>query len=82
MAARCNRQAHVSDAERRLTELVRDLIIDAAARGDVRKDVPPPELAVYCLHALGAAGSLSSRAGLARLVEVTLAGLRPPRGSR
>jgi hypothetical protein len=34
-------------------------------------------LASYCLHALGAAGSLPSKAAVHRLVTVTLAGLQP-----
>ncbi|MBA2423836.1 MAG: TetR/AcrR family transcriptional regulator, partial [Actinobacteria bacterium] len=44
-----------------------------------RDDVSPDELASYCLHALSAAGGLSSRAAVRRLVTVTLAGLRPAR---
>jgi AcrR family transcriptional regulator len=35
--------------------------------------------ASYCLHALGAAGGMPSKAVVRRLVTVTLAGLRPPR---
>jgi hypothetical protein len=50
-----------------------------AETGDVRNDVAPDELAIYCLHALTAAGSLRSKAAVRRLVKVTLAGLRPPR---
>ncbi len=38
----------------------------------------PEELANYCLHALAAAQTLTSREAVRRLVEVTLAGLRPP----
>jgi hypothetical protein len=45
----------------------------------VRNDVPPDELAAYCLHALNAARSLPSKAAVRRLVTVTLAGLRPLR---
>ena len=46
---------------------------------EVRDDVPPAELASYCLHALQAASSLPSEAAVRRLVTVTLAGLRLPR---
>jgi hypothetical protein len=46
--------------------------------GDVRDDVPPEELASYCLHALAGAGGLPSEAAVRRLVAVMLAGLRPP----
>jgi hypothetical protein len=44
--------------------------------GDVRDDIPPDELASYCINALAAARSLSSKAAVRRLVMVTLAGLR------
>jgi hypothetical protein len=43
----------------------------------VRGDVAPSELADFCLHALGAAAGLPAKAAVARLVTVTLAGLRP-----
>jgi hypothetical protein len=32
----------------------------------------------YCLHALAAASEVPSKAAIGRLVEITLAGLRPP----
>jgi hypothetical protein len=65
-------------AQHRLTDLVRELLAEGAAAGDVRADVAPHELASYCLHALAAAGDLPSEAAVGRLVAVTLAGLRPP----
>jgi len=58
--------------------MIRDLLTEGAAVGDVRDDVSPDELASYCLHALTAAGSLPSKAAVRRLVVVTLAGLHPP----
>jgi hypothetical protein len=45
---------------------------------ELRDDTEPGELASYCLHALTAAGSLTSTAAVRRLVTVTVAGLRPP----
>jgi AcrR family transcriptional regulator len=42
-------------------------------------DVAPDELAIYCVHALSAAGRLPSEAAVRRLVAVTLAALRNPR---
>jgi AcrR family transcriptional regulator len=66
----------VSDAERHLHQMVRDLIADAAQAGEARHDVVPDELARYCLHALGAAVALSSEAAVRRLVHVTMRGLR------
>jgi AcrR family transcriptional regulator len=73
------RGEHVARARHHLLAFLRDLLAEAAAAGDVRADVAPDELASYCLHALGAAGSLPSEAAVRRLVTVTLAGLRPPR---
>jgi hypothetical protein len=52
-------------------------IKNATREGDIQDDVSPAELATYCVHALTAARSLPSRTAVRRLVEVTLAGLRP-----
>jgi len=79
LAALLHRGAHVTGAQQRVHDMIRDLLIEAAATGDVRNDIAPEELASYCLHALTAAGSLPSKAAVRRLVTVTLAGLRPPR---
>lgn len=79
LAGLLHRGEHVARAEQRLGDLIRDLLAEAAATGDVREDVAPDELATYCRHALAAASSLPSRAAVRRLVTVTLAGLRPPR---
>jgi AcrR family transcriptional regulator len=68
----------VSPAQQQLIEMLRDLLTQVAATGDLRDDVGPDELANYCLHALAAAGNLSSEAAVDRLVAVTLTGLRPP----
>jgi AcrR family transcriptional regulator len=78
LAALLHRGDHVARAQRQLSDLIRDLLTKAAQIGEVRDDVAPNELASYCLHALGAAGSLPSKAAVRRLVRVTLAGLRPP----
>jgi len=83
LAALLHRGAHVARAQQHLSDVIRDLLAEAAESGDVRDDVAPAELASYCLHALTAAGSLPSKAAVRRLVAVTLAGLRPaPAGSR
>jgi AcrR family transcriptional regulator len=79
LAALLHRGEHVARAHRHLTEFVRGLLVDGAENGDLRDDVPPDELASYCIHALGAAHSLPSKAAVRRLVEVTLSGLRLPR---
>lgn len=77
--ARASAKAHVARVEHQLNEFIRDLLIEAAKAGHIRDDVASAELASYCLHALTAARNLPSTAAVGRLVEVTLAGLQPPR---
>jgi AcrR family transcriptional regulator len=79
LAAFLHRDQQVASAQQQLRALIRDLLTEAAATGELRDDVAPDELASYCLHALAAAGSLPSNAAVRRLVTVTLAGVRPPR---
>jgi AcrR family transcriptional regulator len=74
LAALLHRRAHVVRAQHRLHGLVRDLVAECTRAGFVRADVPPAELASYCLHALTAASKLSSKAAVRRLVAVTLSG--------
>jgi AcrR family transcriptional regulator len=78
IAALVHTSKHVARAQRRLGDFFRDLLIEAAKTGNVRKDVAPSELVNYCLHALGAAGDVQTKTAVGRLVEITLAGLRPP----
>ena len=78
VAAVLHRDTRVATAERQLRGMLRDLLTEAAAVGEIRDDVAPDELATYCLHALAGAGGLPSKAAISRLVMVTLAGLRPP----
>jgi AcrR family transcriptional regulator len=77
LAALLHRGQHFARAQQHLIELIRDLLAEVAETGELRDDVPPVELATYCMHALMAAGSLPSKAAVRRLVTVTLAGLRP-----
>jgi AcrR family transcriptional regulator len=79
LAALLHRGQHVVRARQQLRGMIRDLLTEAEETGVVRNDVPPDELAAYCLHALNAARSLPSKAAVRRLVTVTLAGLRPLR---
>jgi AcrR family transcriptional regulator len=74
-AAFLHRDARVARARRQLQAMIRELLAEAVETGEVRSDVPPDELAGYCLHALGAAGSLPSKAAGDRLVRVVLDGL-------
>ena len=77
LAALLHRGEHVARAHQHLSNLIRDLLTEGAATGDIRDDVAPTELASYCLHALAAASSLRSKTAVRRLVMVTLAGLHP-----
>ena len=74
-----HRDDRIGRAQRQVHEMIRDLLAGAAKSGEIREDVPPDELATYCVHALAGAGTQRSKAAVRRLVTVTLAGLRPPR---
>ncbi len=76
LSAALHRGPHVARAHQHLHDFLADLLRDAAAEGGVRTDVPPDELADFCLHALGAAAALHDPEGITRLVSVTMAGLR------
>jgi AcrR family transcriptional regulator len=77
LAALLHRGAHMAAAQRHLREFIAGLLAEAAEAGDVRDDVAPAELAGYCLHALTAAGTLTSADAVSRLVAPTMTGLRP-----
>ncbi|GAA1013370.1 TetR/AcrR family transcriptional regulator [Streptomyces thermogriseus] len=77
LAALLHHGEHVTHAERHLEHLLEALLTEGAESDDLRSDVPPAELARYCLHALTAAAGLPSPAAVHRLVTVTLDGLRP-----
>jgi len=77
LAALLHRDEQVDRAEQRLREIARGLLAQASRVGAVRDDVSPAELATYCIHALAGASSLPSKAAVRRLVDVTMAGLRP-----
>ena len=79
IAAVLHRGEHVARAQQQVSDLIRDVLTEAAEAGVVRDDVAPDQLASYCLCALAAASRLPSKAAVRRLVAVTLAGLRPPR---
>ncbi|MGM1060868.1 TetR/AcrR family transcriptional regulator [Saccharothrix sp. Mg75] len=78
LAALLHQGMHVTQAQQHVHGLIKDLLTEVAATGDLRDDVAPGELAGYCVHALAAAGSLPSETAVRRLVTVTLDGLRPP----
>jgi AcrR family transcriptional regulator len=77
LAALLHRGEHMAAAQQHLRQFIVGLLTEAARAGDVRDDVTPDELAGYCLHALTAAGTLTSADAVSRLVALTIAGLRP-----
>jgi AcrR family transcriptional regulator len=66
----------INDARHQLEALITALIAEAAAARQLRADIEPGELAGYCLHALSAAADLDNDQALARLVTLTLSGMR------
>ena len=76
VAAALHQQERVARAQREVQRMIRDLLVAAAKTGTVRDDVQPDELASYCVHALGGAGSQRSKAAVRRLVSVTMDALR------
>ena len=77
LTALLHRDEHAARARRHLHDLLGDLLTDGVRAGRVRSDVPVEELAGYSVNALAAAGELRSAAAVRRLVNLTLAGLRP-----
>jgi AcrR family transcriptional regulator len=78
LAVPLHRAPHMHQVRHQLHTLLAEVIEAAAAAGEVRTDVPAGELAAFCTHALAATGDLPAAAARERLVELTLAGLRPP----
>jgi AcrR family transcriptional regulator len=78
LAALLHQGPHFDHAHQHLHRLVAEMLADGAKSGALRDDVAPGELATYCLHAATAATTLTSKAAVKRLIDVTLSGLRPP----
>lgn len=78
LAAILHRGTHITQAEHQVRDLIKDLLREASEAGQVRDDVTVDDLAQYCLYALTAAATLTSKTSVRRLAAVTLSGLRPP----
>ena len=78
LTAALHRSQPANEGQARLITIVTDLIAGASAAKAVRRDVPPQELAAYCVCALEAASSTSTPAELARLLQLIWVGLAPP----
>ena len=79
LAALLHRDENVRQAQHRVRDLFKHLLVEAGEARAIRTDVKAQELADYCVHALSAAGGLPSESAVRRLVGVTLDGLRPRR---
>lgn len=77
VAVLLHQDPHVAPAQQHLHDLVRDVVADAAAAGEVRGDVPTEQLAAFALHALTATADDDPAAPVDHLVSLTLAGMRP-----
>ncbi|MFC7483295.1 TetR/AcrR family transcriptional regulator [Luedemannella flava] len=73
-----HRATHVQHARHQVHALLADTIAVAATAGQARTDVPAPELAHFCLHALASAHDLRTHAARDRLVVVVLTALGTP----
>lgn len=73
-----HRDPSVAHGRLQVRGMIRDLLIEGAASGELRDDVDPDDLATYCLYAIEAANRLSSKAAVHSLVAVILDGLRSP----
>jgi len=65
----------VLQPERQLRKLLTGLVAQAAAEGAVRTDVPPRELASFCVHALTATADADSAPAAERVVDLVWAGI-------
>ena len=77
LSASLHRDEQVDRAETQVHSMIRGLVLEGVEAGAIRDDVSANELASFCIRALGAAGDVSSRAAVHRILELTLGGLRP-----
>jgi hypothetical protein len=75
VTAALHRDDPADDRQSQLIAIFASLLTEAAAAGAVRRDVPPDELAAYCISSLETAGTTATSAGVARLVDVVWSGL-------
>jgi AcrR family transcriptional regulator len=77
IVAQLHRGEHVARVAQDLEMFISELVAAAATEGAVRTDVPPLELAAFCLHALEAAPVVNTPAASERLVGLVLRGMAP-----
>lgn len=71
LAALLHRSNHTAHALDHLSAFVAAIIAEAASAGEVRHDVPPNELATFCLAAMAGARDLRTDTAVSRLVALT-----------
>lgn len=71
-----HRGEHTARAQRRLTLFISALLTEAMRAGEVRDDISSGELVGYCMHSIAAAGGMTSKSAVRRLIQVIMAGLR------
>ncbi len=71
-------RGELAEVQDRIRYLLMTVLAEAAARGEVRSDAMPDELARFVLHSLGAAADLPSRAAVERLITMVVGALLPP----
>jgi AcrR family transcriptional regulator len=74
-----HRDDPVRKAQSQVAEIVAGLVRQGVAAGLLRDDIAAAELAAYCINAMAAAATASSRHAVRRLIAVTMSGLRPQR---
>jgi len=75
LAALVHQGQHVDQAQQRLGKIIQGLVAQGVQAGEIRDDIPPAELAQFCVHALAGATGLQSTAAVHRLVTLTMDGL-------
>jgi AcrR family transcriptional regulator len=73
-----HRGENVTRAEQSLCELIAHLVAAAVTDGTARDDVPPEQLAWFCLHAAKSAQHLPSQAAVRRMVALIMSALTTP----
>lgn len=78
LAAMLHGSGHMAHARSHLSSFLASIIAGGVAAAEIRDDVTPAELAVFCLNALGGAADLPSKAAVTRLVQLTMSAVKRP----
>ncbi|MFS0700075.1 TetR/AcrR family transcriptional regulator [Cellulomonas sp. 179-A 4D5 NHS] len=70
-------EGYVAEAQHELHALLRDLLGEESRRGRVRVDVDVDVLAIYCVHALGAARQATAPDARRVITDLVMDALRP-----